>query len=648
MPSNRFTSLKKGDSVSLGRAIDVLAIDTRSPNAKKKAIPYLADQTAIPYAVINNCRNGKPNEPSGRLTPAYFRQLIEYFWGIPGGLQSVDDVLALAEAAGEDYVIELRKEWFKNLAIPKDELSGIGHNPQYPRPAFQISRSDVIQEIERLADQSMILSSPIVVLGAPGSGKSEMMRQLAGLKSNHRLRQRFPDVTLMVSQVGNDLQVVLLSLLLQMGKDVSPLASSEDILRVLYRGAISQRRSLILLDDVTDPSIVQQILQAGIHPSCLIVITTSSPYVARVLATSRTLILEMPSFSPKQAVSYYRNLWGRDVSTQEQSRISEICRVLNGNPLALYFAYHLAARLGEPPDWDETLGLLKASDSILPDELVKEVFLPQEKIYHEIMTAQQQERLRAIGGLPYFHEYHLDVLQAIWGVSASQALLALTGLKEMGFVTELEHGESWRMHRHTHAIARYFLRQIPEEHSSLHAWERRAFQAQTVLNAEQELQHDVAALNLCQRFSLWWQYFRQEETPFHALIQTIGFAWQMITQPTYNRHWQALVQDTSVVTDVEYLAAFRLIQRTERRRHTDRWMVLAWLLITFLTVVSNLLWGGISSVAWKNLAMTLNLTWGISGIILITRIVVLLVVGEWPRTLWWALLSNRIAKRSAE
>ncbi len=208
---------------AFGRLLCVLTIlnlsADKSPSGTAR---HLANLLEVDPSVVNAWFRGDlhGNKP---LSVENFRKVVFLFWHKPYGLQSKDDVLEFAKAAGEDYVLDLHRKSFLN-ELATQEMTVVSHpntKHLHSAPAFELQRTDLLRKVRQLARRCQSLGSPLVLRGPPGIGKSILIQQV---ERDNQLRGMFPDPILTANLNGNPSHATLLAWLEETGLGFSPLA----------------------------------------------------------------------------------------------------------------------------------------------------------------------------------------------------------------------------------------------------------------------------------------------------------------------------------------------------------------------------------------------------------------------------------------
>ncbi|MDS0137381.1 MULTISPECIES: BTAD domain-containing putative transcriptional regulator [unclassified Amycolatopsis] len=182
---------------------------------------------------------------------------------------------------------------------------------------------------------------PVAVLsGEPGAGKSTL-----AVRAAHRLRPRFPDGQLYVPLAGRDIGEVLADLLRALGVPGPAVPDDVRARAAVFRGRLTDRRVLVVLDDAVDPEHVRTLLPGT--PGCAVLVTSRR----RLSGLAGAHRLALGPLSGADAAELLHRLAGARVDRErvEAERIITACARL---PLALRIAGSRLAirphlRLGE-------------------------------------------------------------------------------------------------------------------------------------------------------------------------------------------------------------------------------------------------------------------------------------------------------------
>ncbi|MFF1609933.1 BTAD domain-containing putative transcriptional regulator [Amycolatopsis sp. NPDC058278] len=182
---------------------------------------------------------------------------------------------------------------------------------------------------------------PVAVLsGEPGAGKSTL-----AVRAAHRLRPRFPDGQLYVPLAGREIGEVLADLLRALGVPGPAVPDDVRARAAVFRGRLTDRRVLVVLDDAVDPEHVRTLLPGT--PGCAVLVTSRR----RLSGLAGAHRLAVGPLSGADAAELLHRLAGARVAREraDAERIITACARL---PLALRIAGSRLAirphlRLGE-------------------------------------------------------------------------------------------------------------------------------------------------------------------------------------------------------------------------------------------------------------------------------------------------------------
>ncbi|MGW4058385.1 BTAD domain-containing putative transcriptional regulator [Amycolatopsis sp. NPDC004747] len=182
---------------------------------------------------------------------------------------------------------------------------------------------------------------PVAVLsGEPGAGKSTL-----AVRAAHRLRARFPDGQLYVPLAGRDIGEVLADLLRALGVPGPAVPDDVRARAAVFRGRLTDRRVLVVLDEAADPEHVRTLLPGT--PGCAVLVTSRR----RLSGLAGAHRLQLGPLSGADAAELLHRLAGARVEREraDAERIVTACARL---PLALRIAGSRLAirphlRLGE-------------------------------------------------------------------------------------------------------------------------------------------------------------------------------------------------------------------------------------------------------------------------------------------------------------
>ncbi|WP_433723756.1 BTAD domain-containing putative transcriptional regulator [Actinoplanes sp. CA-051413] len=191
-----------------------------------------------------------------------------------------------------------------------------------------------LDQILRRSEAEPVGVTVAVLSGMPGVGKTALAVHWA-----YRIRRRFPDGQLYVNLRGFG----------PAGTTVDPADAAQGFLEALriptaaipatleartalYRGLLSDRRMLILLDDAGSVEQVRPLLPGG--TGCLVVVTSRRQFPGLVAAESAHPV-PVELFGPAQAVGLLTVRIGAARTAAEPAAVREIIELCAGLPLAL-------------------------------------------------------------------------------------------------------------------------------------------------------------------------------------------------------------------------------------------------------------------------------------------------------------------------
>lgn len=232
-------------------------------------------------------------------------------------------------------------------------LRGEDPVPRMPPPVWPVCQlppdiADFTGRDAELAELTAALGSgagvPLAVLsGEPGAGKSTL-----AVRAAHRLRARFPDGQLYVPLAGRDIGEVLADLLRALGVPGPAVPDDVRARAAVFRGRLTDRRVLVVLDEAGDPEHVRALLPGT--PGCAVLVTSRQ----RLSGLAGAHRLSVGPLSDAEATELLDRLAGARVAREraDAGRIVAACARL---PLALRIAGSRLAirphlRLGELAD----------------------------------------------------------------------------------------------------------------------------------------------------------------------------------------------------------------------------------------------------------------------------------------------------------
>lgn len=297
----------------------------------------------------------------------------------------------LAEELGVDPGSELRRLYEQilgsdpALAVPARAFAATPASPvprQLPAhtPHF-VGRAEQLSQLTDLLDTSAGGGTVVItaINGTAGVGKTAL-----ALRWAHQATDRFPDGQLYVNLRGFDRtnspvppSDVLRGFLHAFGVPAEQIPASVDAQAALYRGLLTDKRVLVVLDNARDVEQVRPLFPAS--PSCAVVITSRNQ-LAGLVAQEGARLLTLDVLTLREARALLARHIGPDRVAAEPAVIENLIDHCARLPLALSI---VAARTTTHPDF--ALGLvakeladeqtrLDALDAGDPDSSVRAVF----------------------------------------------------------------------------------------------------------------------------------------------------------------------------------------------------------------------------------------------------------------------------------
>jgi transcriptional regulator with XRE-family HTH domain len=206
-------------------------------------------------------------------------------------------------------------------------------------------REQEIRHALRLVDARLpdLRATPVVALyGTPGVGKTAF-----AVHAGHRLCDRYPDGQLFLDMHGMDpgrlsAHQALGHLLTALGVTTAQLPTGIDERSVLYRSLISDRRMLMILDNVADDAQVRPLLPSS---SGSLMLLTSRRVLSGLEAVGR---LQLDVLATADSVRLLESIIGPDRAAQEPDAVHRLAELCGNLPLALRIAGN---RLANRPRW---------------------------------------------------------------------------------------------------------------------------------------------------------------------------------------------------------------------------------------------------------------------------------------------------------
>jgi hypothetical protein len=454
----------------------------------------------IDYSTLRGWIRGKfSRTKQGRFYPHHFQMLIEIFWNKPNGLSSGDELRALAYCAGAEYVKELENDWVLKLVgayPPKADILSSQKSDYTVPPNLLVQRTDWLKNVREKMLTCSQRGIPLVLYGVPGIGKTCFIKQLS---KEQELRQTFSSGILVAFLNGKDTRLYLEAWHQDIFGNTPTHHLSSQTLANNIRRKIKGKRYLILIDDVSDPNYVND-LMVGDTQLSLTVVTTASKNVARVLAPHPDLVVECGGYSLEQSIEFCRTNLG-DSPPVDNQEIRIIHDFVRGNPLGLHFALHVGSEMG----WQLFIKRLKEPTQATIDDMMNNV-LHAMKLGYDCMDSQYQECVCNLGLLPHLNEYDEFIFQALFSTSEPDTQARMALLKRYGFIEDTKKGEKtiWHIHRQVHLFAQKELQKLMGKQETSDAWLERAY----LLDSWKAHESEFAQFKKDAGFAKIWRYAR--------------------------------------------------------------------------------------------------------------------------------------------
>ncbi|GLY64477.1 AfsR/SARP family transcriptional regulator [Amycolatopsis taiwanensis] len=183
------------------------------------------------------------------------------------------------------------------------------------------------REIGTLTDPAPVT----VISGEPGVGKTTLAVQVA-----HRLRSDFPDGQLFISLNGTtaprEVGAVLTDVLRSLGVGAADISEDLQARASAYRGMLTDRRVLVVLDDAADPAQVRPLLP-GLR-GCAVLVTSRR----KLSALEGARRIELGPLSDTEAGQLLGRIAGADRIKEDWAAATRIMAACGNLPLALRIA----------------------------------------------------------------------------------------------------------------------------------------------------------------------------------------------------------------------------------------------------------------------------------------------------------------------
>jgi hypothetical protein len=456
----------------------ILLNNTRHGAQTALAKKLFPDKFEASKSKVSRWCRGEFLDPHGRFTPNDFQMIVGLFWQKPSGIQSVEEVLALARCIGKvkfgsevrNLIDLLSRDWLESLGYVDPER--VNNIPQpdnrYPRNTKLFLRNELMKTIEEIIPLAINSKQPIVIQGQPGTGKTTLIEQFSNRKQWECLGTRR---TFYLNDRG------IVSHLRDWYDELTGTAPAygmrQDDLISAIRMRTSGRNFFILMDNVACVEHVSPILDAlNKTNQFAMILTTHVPGVAREITHPRHLQVTIPGFAVWEAKRYFKVFFNKELSADEEEVFNQLVHSLKGNPLGLYFAFQ---RLHDM-QIRELLELLQSAQKEVPDKMLSEVFLPLQ-VGFERMPPELRSKFMRLGAMHRFYSINNQTLAALWEdsiVGTSKLIIPEMQKLISPFQSSATGEGTWRLHEQTHLFAiSKFCQLNPEEKKTALNWTKR-------------------------------------------------------------------------------------------------------------------------------------------------------------------------------
>ncbi len=360
--------------------------------------------------------------------------------------------------------------------------------PTWPICQLPATSADFSGREQYLAEITGLLnpgghSVPVVVLsGEPGAGKTTL-----SITAAHQLRSVYPDAQLFVPLSGvdspRDIGAVLADLLRGLGVSGPAIPDDLQARAAAYRGLLTDRKVLVVLDDAAEPSQVRPLLPGT--PGCAVLITSRR----RLSGLDGASRVGIGPFSDSEALRVLERIAGRQRVTAEQRDAERIAAACGNLPLALRIAgTRLALRPNLPlavlaarlEDEGRRLDELAVSDLAVRASLT---------MSYASLSESARTALRRLGNID---TVDIPEWRAVTLLGAQEADDAMEDLVESGLVEPIGIDETGEPRYRMHSLVRVFAMECTRAEDD---WDARMAQAQTIIDAMRGIA-DIAARKL--------------------------------------------------------------------------------------------------------------------------------------------------------
>jgi DNA-binding SARP family transcriptional activator len=312
------------------------------------------------------------------------RRLMRQELGIDPGVQLRNQFSAILADEGDRGTGQLRPG---SRQEPADGPRPLRPSEVPAPPADFVGRQKIVDGLlSAMADSSAPVSQAI--FAGPGLGKSSVAQWVA-----YQARDRFPDGQLFADLRAADPSRVLTALLRGLGLPAQGIPATMDERAALYRSVLSDRRVLVVLDNVDGHCQVHPLLPSSPGSAALVTSRT------RLVGFSRANSYDLGPFSVSEAVQLLAGLAGMERVEAEPRAAVAVVQACELNPFAVRIA---GAKLEARPQW--TVGDL-AAKLLDDDQVLDELSLGEHGVQQNFtlacqeLSGPQRDVLAALAGI---------------------------------------------------------------------------------------------------------------------------------------------------------------------------------------------------------------------------------------------------------
>lgn len=346
---------------------------------------------------------------------------------------------------------------------PPPDLSSQKAAPfQVPgRNAYFVPRQELI---EKMAERLTLPASGNLhaLVGMHGIGKTSLAIMLG-----HELRSVFPGGVLWADASTTDRSSILNSWGQAYGYDFSHISSIE-AKAAAVRDMLSNRRVLIILDDVTDGERAQMLLPTG--DDCVVLMTTRDHFVADALNARPEFLDAVPEAEGMEILASFLDNEQRFGREEEEARA--ICQLVENLPLALEI---VGKRLRRPPEQrlsDMLAQLQETQNSLASFEHGSQGIRTSFLVSYEALASELQA-LFATLSLFEGRTFSRDAIAFITEADGNQTEEQLKQLSELSLVSATTASESNPAQYRQHALLTAYGREQLEKSSKFQIYQSR-------------------------------------------------------------------------------------------------------------------------------------------------------------------------------